>query len=178
MSQRHKADGSVVTEADIAVERMLSAALTRHRPSDAVLGEELGAVGQSSRRWIIDPIDGTMNFVAGRPDWGVHVALERDGEVIVGVVTRPVLGRRWWAGRGGGAYVGALAGADVPRRLRVSGVQELGEARVSGWLSDADPLKARLRSLPSWVEPLDLDTIMGPHAARRAPGLRPRSRPS
>lgn len=147
-----KPDGSVVTEADVEVERM--------RPSDAVLGEELGAVGDAPRRWILDPIDGTMNFVAGRPDWGVHIALESDGEVVVGVVTRPVLGQRWWASRGGGAYVGGLVRSDVRSSLDVSRREKLDEARVSGWLFDDDPVKARLRSLPSWVEPLDLDTIM------------------
>lgn len=155
-----KADGSVVTEADVEVERMLSAALASQRPSDAVLGEELGAVGDAPRRWILDPIDGTMNFVAGRPDWGVHIALESDGEVVVGVVTRPVLGQRWWASRGGGAYIDGLVRSDVRTSLEVSRREKLDGARVSGWLFDDDPVKARLRSLPSWVEPLDLDTIM------------------
>jgi len=86
---RRKADGTVVTEAGLAVERMLCAALALARPDDAVLGEEFGAAGDATRRWILDPIDGTKNFVAGRSDWGVHIALEARGEVIVGVVTLP-----------------------------------------------------------------------------------------
>jgi histidinol-phosphatase len=155
-----KPDGSVVTDADVAVERMLVAALASLRPFDAILGEELGAVGSGHRRWILDPIDGTRGFIAGRSDWGVHIALESEGRIVVGVVTRPASSRRWWASRGNGAYVGQLATADPVRRLQVTERATLDDALVSGWLSDDDPARARLRSLPSFVEPRDLDEII------------------
>src|SRR5262245_51875929 len=142
------------------IERMLTAALASERPGDAVLGEELGGVPGAARRWIIDPIDGTRNFIAGRADWGVHIALEDDGEIVVGVVTRPVLATRWWAGRTVGAFVGSATNASEPAPLHVSSQDSLAAARVSGWLVDGDPRKDRLRSLPGWVEPVDLDSIM------------------
>jgi histidinol-phosphatase len=155
-----KADGTVVTNADLALERMLSAALASERPDDAVLGEEFGGASEAPRRWILDPIDGTRNFVAGRPDWGVHIALEDGQDVIVGVVTRPALGTRWWAGRGCGAHAGRSTGLGAPASLHVSRGDSLTEARVSGWLFDGDPRKDRLRALPGWIEPVDLDMIV------------------
>jgi histidinol-phosphatase len=160
VASRQKADGSVVTDADLEVERMLTAALASERPGDAVLGEELGGAPGGARRWIIDPIDGTRNFIAGRPDWGVHIALQDGGNIVVGVVTRPVLATRWWAGRGCGAFVGSAADPVEPAPLRVSSQESLAGARVSGWLVDGEPRKDRLRSLPGWVEPVDLDTVL------------------
>lgn len=157
---RHKADGTVVTQADLAVERMLSAALASVRPNDAIVGEEFGAAREGSRRWIIDPIDGTKNFVTGRSDWGVHLALEEQGEVLLGVVTRPVLGRRWWAGRGHGAFVGSPDGKQTPTSLHVSDKDSLAHAHISAWVVEDEPLEARLRSSSAWVEAVDLDTIM------------------
>jgi histidinol-phosphatase len=156
-----KSDGSVVTNADVAVERLLTEALTSQRPRDAIFGEELGAVGNSSRRWILDPIDGTRSYVAGRLDWGVHIALEIEGRIVAGVVTRPASGRRWWASRGAGAYAGSLTNQHAVRRLHVSRQTNLDDARVSGWLADNHPMGDRLRSCPAWVEPRDLDDIMG-----------------
>jgi fructose-1,6-bisphosphatase/inositol monophosphatase family enzyme len=157
---RRKGDGTVVTDADVEVERLLTAALAAERPGDAVLGEELGGSGHSPRRWILDPIDGTRNFVAGRPDWGVHIALEDAGDITVGVVTRPVLAARWWAGRGRGAFSGLLTGDDPPKALRVSSRERLADGRVSAWVPIGDQRDVRLRSLPGWIEPLDLDLIM------------------
>ena len=155
-----KPDGSIVTDADLAVERHIVATLTSRRPLDGILGEELGAVAKGRRRWIIDPIDGTRNFVAGRADWGVHLALETDGEIVVGVVTRPVRQHRWWARRGGGAYVGQLGHSLPTRRLRVSQRASMLGARVSGWFADDDPVGHRFRTSDSWFEPLDLDVIL------------------
>jgi histidinol-phosphatase len=100
-----KPDLTPVTDADRAVEREISDRLTSARPQDAVLGEEFGQrAGTGGRRWIVDPIDGTMNFVRGVPVWATLIALEVDGEVDLGVVSAPALGRRWWAGRGLGSH--------------------------------------------------------------------------
>jgi histidinol-phosphatase len=99
-----KADGTPVTEADRAVERALREQLAAQRPDDAILGEELGEAGDGARRWVLDPLDGTEWFARGIPVWGTLIALERDGEPLVAVVSAPALRRRWWAARGGGAH--------------------------------------------------------------------------
>jgi histidinol-phosphatase len=100
-----KPDLTPVTEADRAVETMVRAELARARPGDAVLGEEQGEtrVG-ASRRWIVDPIDGTKGYARGLPVWATLLALEVDGELVLGVVSAPALGTRWWARRGGGTW--------------------------------------------------------------------------
>ena len=104
-----KADGSPVTAVDRAVEERLCDLLATHRPDDGFLGEEVGPSGQARRRWIIDGIDGTHNYVRRNPGWGTLIALEEDGEVVVGLMTSPALGRRWWAARGGGAWTGPIS---------------------------------------------------------------------
>jgi histidinol-phosphatase len=124
-----KPDLTPVTEADRAVERAVRDALGSARPSDGVVGEEYGSSGGGSRRWIVDPIDGTKNYVRGVPVWATLLALEVDGELTVGVVSAPALGRRWWASRGGGAF-GSATSASVERRLRVSGVGSLDDAML------------------------------------------------
>jgi histidinol-phosphatase len=131
MPPRVKPDGTPVTEADLAVERVLRDRLARVRPDDGILGEEFGEVGSSGRRWILDPIDGTFNFIAGRPEWGTHVALEEAGEIVLGVVSRPIRRATWWASRGHGAFR-AEEGAP-PRQLRVSRVDSLSQSRISAW---------------------------------------------
>jgi histidinol-phosphatase len=88
---------------------------------------------------VLDPIDGTSNFVAGRPLWGTHVALQVGGEIVVGVITRPVLGASWWASRGGGAHRADSAPVPSTRRLQVSRVQQLRESRVTLWTHQDDP---------------------------------------
>lgn len=115
-----KPDGSVVTEADRAVEAAIRRVLGRARPGDAVLGEEAGQTGLGSRRWIVDPIDGTALFVTGDDRWLVLVALEEAGEIVVGVAAVPAQGRIWWARRGGGAYEADLTGSTVTGERRVS----------------------------------------------------------
>lgn len=124
-----KPDLTPVTEADTAVERAIRARLREARPEDAVLGEEFGDTGDGPRRWILDPIDGTKNFVRGIPAWATLVALQEEGAPTVGVVSAPALHRRWWAARGRGAFVddGLSSGA---RRLRVSSVARLGDAQL------------------------------------------------
>jgi histidinol-phosphatase len=126
-----KPDMTPVTEADTAVERALRDRLGQARPGDAVLGEEYGSsAGSAARRWIIDPIDGTKNFVRGIPVWGTLIALEQDDALTVGLASAPGLHRRWWASRGMGAWGddGIDGGA---RRLSVSAVAELSDAQLS-----------------------------------------------
>jgi histidinol-phosphatase len=118
-----KPDLTPVSEADRAVEEAIRARLARDRPGDAILGEEMGATGDSARRWIVDPIDGTKSYVRGIPVWATLLALEVDGELVVGAVSAPALGRRWWAARGVGAYVNG-------EPIRVSEVRELGDAQL------------------------------------------------
>jgi histidinol-phosphatase len=120
-----KPDLTPVTEADRAVELALRDALEHARPGDAVLGEELGAgsVG-ARRRWIIDPVDGTKGYARGLPVWATLLALESDGELVLGVVSAPALGVRWWARRGGGTF----RNGDL---VRVSDVARLEDAQLS-----------------------------------------------
>jgi histidinol-phosphatase len=127
-----KADGSPVGEADLAVDAALGRALRAARPGDAVLSEESGESPGGGRRWIVDPIDGTRAFLAGREHWGTHMALEEDGVVTLGVISRPVTGDRWWATKGGGAWHSDRNGTS-PAAERVSRVSSLAEARVTGW---------------------------------------------
>ncbi|OBH00316.1 MULTISPECIES: histidinol-phosphatase [unclassified Mycobacterium] len=132
-----KPDLTPVTDADRAVETDLRGALGRERPDDSVVGEEFGGTATfSGRQWIIDPIDGTKNFVRGVPVWASLIALLVDGVPAVGVVSAPALHRRWWAARGCGAF--AAVGGGPPRRLTVSSVAQLDSASLSfsslsGW---------------------------------------------
>ena len=119
-----KPDLTPVTEADRTVEQALRALVQARRPGDAVVGEEFGTSGAGGRRWIVDPIDGTKNFVRGIPVWATLVALEDAGELVVGVVSAPALGRRWWAGRGLGAFADGQA-------IHVSAVDTLAAAQLS-----------------------------------------------
>ncbi|MEO3923065.1 histidinol-phosphatase [Plantactinospora sp. CA-294935] len=135
-----KPDLTPVTDADTAVERAVRATLARTRPRDGVLGEEYGAsaapAGAGPRQWVIDPIDGTKNFVRGVPIWATLISL-MDGDVpVVGLVSAPALGRRWWAATGLGAYAGKHQAAATP--IRVSGVGRLADASfcyssLHGW---------------------------------------------
>jgi histidinol-phosphatase len=113
-----KSDGSVVTEADRAVEAAIRAVLSEARPDDAVLGEEAGQTGDGRRRWIIDPIDGTAHFVAGDDRWLVLLALEEAAEITVAVAALPAQNSIWWARRGTGAYRSGADGS-AERRIRV-----------------------------------------------------------
>jgi histidinol-phosphatase len=124
-----KPDLTPVSDADKAAEDLVRTQLRRTRPRDAVVGEEFAPTGRSHRQWVVDPIDGTKNFVRGVPVWATLLALLADGEPVVGVVSAPALGRRWWAARGTGAWTGrSLSSA---RRLHVSAVSRLGDASLS-----------------------------------------------
>jgi histidinol-phosphatase len=137
-----KPDGSPVTATDPEIEAALRAIVAEERPGDAFLGEEVGATGSGPRRWIVDGIDGTIEFVAGRRGWSTQIALEVDGEVVVGVCTSPGLPLRTWAHRGGGA---AARARGEPAARRVSGTASLeGEARA---------LAERLLAGCAYVEP-------------------------
>jgi histidinol-phosphatase len=131
-----KPDLTPVTDADRTIEERIRWTLSRSRPRDAVLGEEFGASGQSARRWVIDPIDGTKNFVRGVPVWATLIGLMVDDEVVAGVVSAPALDRRWWAARGQGAWSGrSLARA---ARCKVSDIGTVTDASLSysnlgGW---------------------------------------------
>jgi histidinol-phosphatase len=124
-----KADASHVTEADLATERAIRALLDAERPDDGVLGEEYGSSGDTSRRWVIDPIDGTHNYMRGIPVWATLIALTVDGVPVVGVVSQPAIGRRWWAAAGAGAWTDGADG--TARRIHVSDVSDLSRASVS-----------------------------------------------
>jgi histidinol-phosphatase len=151
-----KADGTPVTNVDLAVDRVLVDGLRAARPDDAVLSEESGRHGASGRRWILDPIDGTFNLVAGHAHWGTQVALEVDGVVVVGVITRPLLGAHWWAVLGGGAFTDDGHG---PARLRVSSRAEVAGARLRLWSRDADH-EARIRAVTAWTD-ADMNDVLG-----------------
>ena len=168
---RTKPDRSFVTEADLAVERAIRDRLATARPDDGILGEEFGTAGDSTRQWIIDPIDGTANFLRGVPIWGSLISLAIDGTPVVGVASAPAMARRWWAATGMGAWtttssaeLGASAaadggeetsGTDAPsgmypraRRLRVSGVEHLSDAALS------------FQSLAQWRDAGYLDRLL------------------
>ncbi|MFS0732735.1 inositol monophosphatase family protein [Microbacterium sp. 1P10UB] len=124
-----KADATHVTEADLATERAIRDILAAERPDDGVFGEEFGSSGSTTRQWIIDPIDGTANYLKGIPMWATLIALAVDGVPQVGVVSQPALGRRWWAATGQGAWTATPSGK--PRRLSVSSVDAVDAASVS-----------------------------------------------
>ena len=148
-----KPDGTPVTIADREIEQALLEILKRSRPEDAVLGEELGSRGVSPRRWLLDPIDGTFNFVRANAEWGTHVSLETDGRVVLGVISRPALGLSWWASRGAGAYRSELSPSSTGVRLNVSTRAELRTSRVTVWTNETDPVVDSLRGQATWIEP-------------------------
>ena len=135
-----KPDLTPVTEADRAAEQALRAVLAEQRPLDDILGEEFGASAETStRRWIIDPIDGTKNYVRGVPVWSTLIALTIDAIPVLGVVSAPALARRWWAATGDGAWTTALGSS--AKAISVSAVANIEDASFS--YSDAIGWKER-----------------------------------
>ncbi len=130
VSTTTKADGTPVTEADLAVEHLLRQILGSEAPEDALLGEELGWLGASDRVWMLDPIDGTSFYSRGDPNWRVHMALEVAGQIEVAVVTAPALGHQWWATRGGGTFESSWPRDRSAKRLTVSHTDNLTGARL------------------------------------------------
>lgn len=141
-----KPDHTPVTDADQAVERSIREGIAAARPGDSILGEEYGTSGDSRRQWIIDPIDGTANFLRGVPIWGTLISLAVDGIPVVGVVSSPALGKRWWAATGHGAWLQKTN--SVPRRLAVSKISALADASLS------------YNSLQGWDEAGRLDEVV------------------
>ncbi|MEA2338430.1 MAG: histidinol-phosphatase [Thermoanaerobaculia bacterium] len=120
LSVRTKSDRTPVSEADEVAEKAIRERLERERSDDGILGEEFGARGDPTRRWIIDPIDATKNYVRGIPVFATLIAL--DG--LVGVVSAPAMGRRWWAARGEGAFCNGKA-------IHVSTIDEMSKAQLT-----------------------------------------------
>jgi histidinol-phosphatase len=145
-----KPDLTPVSDADTAVEKALRTTLARSRPRDAVIGEEFGMTdapaGPTTRRWVIDPIDGTKNYVRGVPIWATLIALMDGDQPMVGMVSAPALGRRWWAAKDLGAYAGRNTTAAT--RIRVSGVKRLSDASFC------------FSSLPQWEEAGRLNAML------------------
>ena len=137
-----KPDNSPVTDADKAVERAIIDAIAVQYPTDGVVGEEFGTSGSKERYWVIDPIDGTKNFLRGVPTWATLIALVENEQVVASVVSCPALYRRWYATAGGGAFVleGVIKGASnsPARKLAVSKVSAIKDASIAysdfqGW---------------------------------------------
>ncbi|HZI96461.1 MAG TPA: histidinol-phosphatase [Actinomycetales bacterium] len=131
-----KPDLTPVSDADRNAEELVRSQLRRTRPRDAVIGEEFESTGHGPRQWVVDPIDGTKNFVRGVPVWATLIALVDAGQPVLGVVSAPALGRRWWAAVGSGAWTGrALSSA---QRIHTSSVTNLSDASLAysslaGW---------------------------------------------
>ena len=137
-----KPDNTPVTDADKAVERAIIEAINSEYPSDGVVGEEFGSTGSKDRYWVIDPIDGTKNFLRGVPTWATLIALVENEKVVTSVVSSPALYRRWYATAGGGAFVieGVINGVSnsPARKLAVSKVSAIKDASIAysdfqGW---------------------------------------------
>jgi histidinol-phosphatase len=128
---QRKPDRTFVTVADTAIERLLRERIADAFPDHGVLGEELGDdAGGAATRWIIDPIDGTHNYLRGIPLFATLIAVERDGELQAAVISAPSLGDRWFAWRGGGAWVARGRDGGAPARIRTSAIPRLDEAQV------------------------------------------------
>src|SRR6478609_6655968 len=131
-----KEDETPVTAVDREAENTVRRMLDSERRADAVYGEEFGSKGGSSRQWIIDPVDGTKNYIRGIPVWATLIALLEDGKPVVGVVSAPALNVRWFAAQRDGAWKGASLRKATP--IRVSDRASLSDAvlsysSLSGW---------------------------------------------
>lgn len=124
-----KPDRTPVTDADRSVEKQIREMISQLAPTDIVIGEEFENTGSSSRAWIIDPIDGTANFLRGLPIWATLIALRTDSAITTSVVSAPAMGRRWWASKGEGAFTRDVDGS--VRKLSVSSVSDLSDSYIS-----------------------------------------------
>jgi myo-inositol-1(or 4)-monophosphatase len=153
-----KGPGEFVTAADLKAEKILRAELSKARPGYGFLLEEGGTVRGSDEhhRWIIDPLDGTTNFLHGIPQWAISIALERDGEIVAGMVYEPIRDEAFWAEKGVGAYVN-------DRRLRVSARRQMGDAVIGTGL----PFRQR-GDHPAYLK--TLAAVMAATSGVRRPG--------
>ncbi|WP_369029364.1 inositol monophosphatase family protein [Streptomyces adonidis] len=154
----------VVTEMDIAAEKLITDVISDHRPDDGFLGEEgASSEGSSGIRWVIDPLDGTVNYLYGLPTWSVSIAAERDGERIVGVVAAPMRGETFHAVLGGGAW--ATGAWEGERRLTVRPAPPLDQALVSTGFNYVAEVKAHQAEVARQLIPLLRDIRRGGSAA-------------
>ncbi|HWE73669.1 MAG TPA: inositol monophosphatase family protein [Stellaceae bacterium] len=153
-----KGPGEFVTAADLKAEKILRAELTKARPGYGFLLEEGGTVKGSDahHRWIIDPLDGTTNFLHGIPQWAISIALERDDEIVAGMVYEPIRDEAFWAEKGVGAFVN-------DRRLRVSARRQMGDAVIGTGL----PFRER-GDHPTYLK--TLAAVMAATSGVRRPG--------
>lgn len=156
VATQEKADGSPVTVADLEIDAAIVTALRTERTDDAILSEESGPTGSGRRRWIIDPLDGTVFFARGDRGWGTYVALEVDGELVLGVINHPLDCRRYWGVRDDGAWSatttdGIVAGQ--PQEVRLAGVGRLVDARYMAWPPLKSQAEATLADVATAVEP-------------------------
>lgn len=122
-----KPDESPVTQGDKEVEKALSKIVTEEY-GDSYVGEEGTRNESGNRRWLVDPIDGTKNFLRGFPIWGSLISLKVNNEVVLAFISAPALGRRWWAAKGEGAYTQDVDGSQ--RRIKVSEVKDLSHSFI------------------------------------------------
>ncbi|WP_406006310.1 inositol monophosphatase [Streptomyces sp. NBC_00637] len=143
----------VVTEMDIAAEKLITGLISEHRPDDGFLGEEgASSEGSSGIRWVIDPLDGTVNYLYGLPTWAVSIAAEQDGETVVGVVEIPLRGETYHAVRGGGARgSGAREGE---RALSCREATSLDQALVSTGFNYVTEVRAHQADVAQRLIPL------------------------
>ncbi|MFE6822904.1 inositol monophosphatase family protein [Streptomyces sp. NPDC057690] len=143
----------VVTEMDIAAEKLITGLISEHRPDDGFLGEEgASSEGSSGIRWVIDPLDGTVNYLYGLPTWAVSIAAEQDGETVVGVVEIPMRGETYHAVRGGGAWgSGAREGR---RALSCRATAPLEQALVSTGFNYVTEVRAHQADVAQRLIPL------------------------
>jgi histidinol-phosphatase len=120
-----KPDKTPLTQGDTETEQRLRDIVVNEFHEN-YLGEEGARVGAGGRLWVVDPIDGTKNFMRGMPIWGTLIALTEDGETVAAAVSAPALGRRWWAGKGLGAWTRDVDG--TVRKIHVSGVNSIADA--------------------------------------------------
>ncbi|MFG2881589.1 inositol monophosphatase family protein [Streptomyces sp. NPDC048297] len=154
----------VVTEMDIAAEKLITDLISAARPDDGFLGEEGAATeGTSGVRWVIDPLDGTVNYLYGLPTWAVSIAAEQDGETVVGVVAAPMRGETYHAVRGGGAWaVGAWEGE---RALSCRPAPPLDQALVSTGFNYVTEVRTHQAGVVARLVPLLRDIRRGGSAA-------------
>lgn len=160
-----KEDSSEITELDLAIEEAILEILARERPNDLILAEESGASRSAhpanGRRWLIDPLDGTREFLRGGKSWGTHIALEEAGRVVVAIITRPTQGVHYWAALGQGAWL-SRNGECAAQRLCLTSHCDLATAKVVGLVDEPTPLVDAVRTAAHWIEdePMVIDALL------------------